>query len=487
MAFMSKQIALKWISENESRIIEISNRIWELAELGLVEFESSKLLADELELHGFGVERGVAGMPSAFVATYGSGKPVIGVLGQYDALPGLSQKTLPYKERLVEEGASGHGCGHNIYSASGTAAAIAVKEAIDGNGILGTVKFFGCPAEEIDIGKVFMVRDGVFDGVDSCLGHHPGQVNTADLRSSTATTQARFIFKGVASHAASSPADGRSALDAVELMNMGVNYMREHVIEKARIHYIIEDGGEVPNVVPPYARSWYFIRATEREQVASIYTWILDIAKGAALMTGTTHEVELVTAISNKIPNRTLSELVVKHMREIGAPEFTKEELEFASGIVKTIPLDKQRDILSGVHRYGLRRLNKLELVREITDPSGDGEVSPGSTDVSDISWNMPTIQFTTTCAVLGTPGHSWQGTAQYGMSIGHKGLIFGSKVLTASVIDLLTQPNLLKKAKEEWKDRMQDRVYNSPLPPDLEPPLEEAMLQAEISVRGRK
>jgi len=326
----------------------------------------------------------------------------------------------------------------------------------------------------------------VFDGVDACLGHHPGQVNTADLRSSTATTQARFIFKGIATHAASSPADGRSALDAVELMNMGVNYMREHIIEKARIHYIIEDGGEVPNVVPPYARSWYFIRAPEREQVASIYAWILDIAKGAALMTGTTHEVELVTAISNKIPNRTLSELVVKHMREIDAPQYTEEELKFASEIVKTIPLDKQREILRGVNRYGLKKLNRLELVREIIDPSGEGEASPGSTDVSDISWNMPTTQFNTTCAVLGTPGHSWQGAAQYGMSIGHKGLIFGSKVLAAAIIELLTNPNLLKKAKEEWRDRMRDRVYLSPLQPDLEPPLEEAKLQAEISVRGR-
>jgi len=484
---MSKEAALNWISENESRTIEISDKIWELAELGLVEFESSKILADELERHGFGVERSVAGMPTAFVATYGSGKPVIGILGEHDALPGLSQKPVPYKERLVEEGAPGHGCGHNIYDTSGMAAAIAVKEAIDDSGIQGTVKFFGCPAEEIDIGKVFMVRDGVFDGVDACLGHHPGQVNTAGLRSNTATTQARFIFKGIATHAAGSPEDGRSALDAVELMNMGVNYMREHVIEKARIHYIIEDGGEVPNVVPPYARSWYFIRAPEREQVSSIYAWILDIAKGAALMTGTTHEVELVTAISNKIPNRTLAEIVVSNMREIGAPEYTKEEHEFASEIVKTIPQDKQRDILRGVNRYGISKLNKLELVKDIIDPVGEGEVSPGSADTADVSWNMPTIVFNTTCAVIGTPGHSWQGAAQYGMSIGHKGLIFGSKVMAATVIDLLTKPNPLKKAKEEWRERMQGRVYTSPLPLDLKPPLEEAKLQAEISVRGRK
>jgi len=219
---MSKEIALDWISSNESRIIEISNRIWELAELGLMEYESSKLLANELEKKGFSVHRGIAGMPSAFSATFGSGKPVIGIMGEYDALPGLSQKPVPFKEPL-KEGGPGHGCGHNIHGTSGAAAAIATKVAMEANGIEGTLKFFGCPAEEIDIGKVFMVRDGVFKGVDACLSHHPGQSNTASLSSSTATTQARYVFKGIAAHAAGDPEDGRSALDAVELMNMGVN------------------------------------------------------------------------------------------------------------------------------------------------------------------------------------------------------------------------------------------------------------------------
>jgi aminobenzoyl-glutamate utilization protein B len=480
---MSKEAALSWISENEARIIEISDRIWALAELGLVEFKSSKLLADELERNGFTVELGVAGMPTAFVATYGEGKPVLGIMGEYDALPSVSQRRVPYRDPLVE-GGPGHGCGHNIHGTSGMAGAIATKEAMETEGIEGTMKFFGCPAEEIDIGKVFMVRDGVFDGVDACLSHHPGRLNTASLRSSTATTQARFIFRGVSAHAAGAW-EGRSALDAVELMNMGVNYLREHVIEKARIHYIIEDGGEVPNVVPPYARSWYFVRAPEREQVAPIYDRIIDVARGAAIMTGTTHEVRMVTAISNKIPNRTLAELVVGNMRQIGAPEYDEEDLDFAREIAETIPPDERRETLRSVNSLGLR-LEGLEPVRDVIDPLGDGEVGAGSTDVSDVSWNTPTMEFGTTCAVLGTPGHSWQITAQCGTGIGHKGLIFAAKTLSASAIDLLTMPSLLKKARGELAERLQGRVYASPIPPELKPPLEEAKRQAEISRRGK-
>jgi aminobenzoyl-glutamate utilization protein B len=365
------------------------------------------------------------------------------------------------------------------------AGAMAVKEAMEADGIEGTVRFFGCPAEEIDIGKVFMVRDGVFDGVDACLSHHPSQLNTASLRSSTATTQARFIFRGVTAHAAGDPESGRSALDAVELMNMGVNYLREHVIEKARIHYIIEDGGEVPNVVPPYARSWYFVRAPEKEQVAPIYDRIIDVARGAAIMTGTTHEVRMVTAISNKIPNRTLAELVVGNMREIGAPEYDEEELDFAREIAETIPPDERRETLRRVNSLGLR-LEGLEPVRDVIDPRGDGEVGAGSTDVSDVSWNTPTMEFGTTCAVLGTPGHSWQNTAQCGTGIGHKGLIFAAKTLSASAIDLLTKPSLLKKARGELTERLQGRGYASPIPLDLKPPLEEARRQAEIARRGK-
>jgi aminobenzoyl-glutamate utilization protein B len=469
---MSKEIALKWICEHEARIIEVSDKIWGFAELGLQEFKSSSLLSDELEAAGFAVQRGVAGMPTAFVASFGSGKPVIGIMGEYDALQGLSQKPVPTKDPLIP-GAPGHGCGHNIHGASGMAAAIATKTVMQVNGIQGTVKFFGCPAEESFSGKVFMVRDGVFNGVDAVLSHHPGAMNAATLKSSLANNSVKFHFYGVASHAAASPEEGRSALDAVELMNIGANYLREHIPQEARIHYVIEAGGGQPNVVPAYARSWYLIRAPEREQVERIYSRVLDIAKGAALMTGTNHEVEFIKGIYNKIPNRALAELVVSNMHEIGTPKYTAEEETFAKDIAKTIPHEQKMEHLRKSGRPDWKKITDVTLDGSIPDPWGDGEISPGSTDVSDVSWQAPTMEFETTAWVLGTPEHSWQNTAQAGMSIGHKSLIFAAKVMAASIIDLVTKPDLIEKAHEEFMNRLQNRVYVPPIPSDLKPPLD--------------
>jgi len=468
---MSKDVALSWIDENEKRIIEISDKIWELAEVGLLEHETAKLLSKEIEKHGFRVERGVAGMPTAFVATWGSGKPVIGVLGELDALPGLSQKPVPYKEPL-KEGAPGHGCGHNIHGTSGMAGAIAVKVALEEAGLPGTVKFYGCPAEETLVGKVFMVRDGLFDGVDAVLSHHPGSANTAGIGSSNAMNSVKFHFYGAASHAAGSPEQGRSALDAAELMNVGVNYMREHVIQEARIHYVIEDGGHEPNVVPPYARVWYYVRAPEREQVEQIYEWVLKIADGADLMARTTHKVEFLTGCYNLLPNKTLSELVVSNMREIGAPKHTEEELEFARELNESIPPEQKKESLRKSKRPGWEKMLDELFDERVLDAWNEGMVMAGSTDVSDVSWVTPTMEFSTTCCILGTPGHSWQFTAQTGTSIGHKSLIFASKVIAASAWDLLTKPELLKKAREEWKERLGGRVYKPPIPADLKPPL---------------
>jgi aminobenzoyl-glutamate utilization protein B len=467
-----KEKALNWISENESRIIQVSNKIWEWAELGLIEHKSSALLADELEKAGFKIQRGVAGMPTAFVATYGSGKPAIGVMGEYDALPGLSQKPIPRKEPLVP-GAPGHGCGHNIYGASGMAGAIAVKVAMESSGIKGTIKFFGCPAEENFSGKAFMVRDGVFNGLDAALGHHPGAMNVATLKSCLAINSAKFKFYGETAHAAGSPEHGRSALDAVELMNVGVNYLREHVIQEARIHYVIDSGGGQPNVVPAFARSWYYVRAPEREQVESIYKRVLDIAKGAALMTGTTHEVEFLEGLYNNIPNRPLAELVVKNMREIGTPKYTEGERSFAREVAKTISKEEKLEQLRKSKRPGWEKLLDVYLDESVPDPWGEGEVSPGSTDVAEVSWQMPTVEFSTATCILGTPGHSWQVAAFSGTSIGHKSLIFASKTIAASVIDLLENPEILKKAREDFATRLRGRVYKSPLSPDSKPPLD--------------
>jgi len=469
---MSKEIALKWISEHESRIVEVSNKIWEFAELGLQEFKSSSLLSNELEAAGFTVHRGVAGMPTAFVASYGSGKPVIGIMGEYDALQGLSQKPVSKKDPLIP-GAPGHGCGHNIHGTSGMAAAIAAKTVMQVNRIKGTVKFFGCPAEESFSGKVFMVRDGIFKGVDTVLSHHPGAMNTASLKSSNANNSVKFHFHGIASHAAASPEEGRSALDAIELMNIGANYLREHIPQEARIHYVIEAGGGQPNVVPAYARSWYLIRAPERAQVESIYNRVLDIAKGAALMTGTSHKAEFIKGVYNKIPNRALGELVISNMHEIGTPKYTAEEETFAKEIAKTVPNEQKMEHLKKSKRPNWEKLMDVNMDDSIPDLWGDGDVNPGSTDVSDVSWQAPTMEFETAAFILGTPGHSWQNTAQAGMSIGHKSLIFAAKTMAASIIDLLTRPDLLEKAHEEFMNRLQGRVYVPPIPSDLKPPLD--------------
>jgi len=467
-----KKFALEWIESNKERIIEICDKIWEYAELGLIEYKSSKLLADELEKHGFEVKRGVAGMPTAFVATWGEGKPVIGIMGEYDALPGLSQKKVPRPEPL-EPGKPGHGCGHNIHGTSGAAAAIAVKKAMEKYGLKGTVKFYGCPAEENFSGKVFMVRDGLFNDVDAVISHHPSTMNEVSLISSLAVNSAKFHFYGRASHAGASPEHGRSALDAIELMNIGVNYLREHIIQDARIHYIIEKGGDQPNIVPAYARSWYYVRAPERDELEEIYNWILDIAKGAAMMTRTKLEVEFIEGCYNLIPNRTMAELIVKNMREIGTPKYSQEDLEFAKEIAKTIPREMKIAQLKKSKRPGWERLIDKLIDDEVPDPWGEGEVMHGSTDVADVSWQAPTVEFSTAAWILGTPAHSWQAVAQSGTSLGHKSAVFAAKVMAATIIDLLTNEQLLAKAKEEHKRRLGGKQYKPPIPPDHKPPLD--------------
>jgi aminobenzoyl-glutamate utilization protein B len=470
--FGDKEYAFDWIEKSKKLIVGISDKVWEFAELGLIEFKSSALLADELEKNGFRVERGIAGMPTAFIATWGEGKPVIGIMGEYDALPGLSQKKVPWKEPL-ELGKPGHGCGHNIHGTSGMSAAIATKQAIEKHNRKGTVKFFGCPAEENFSGKVFMVRDGYFSDVDAVISHHPSTMNEASLLSSLAVNSVKFHFYGKASHAGASPEQGRSALDAVELMNIGVNYLREHVMQDARIHYIIEKGGDQPNIVPPYARSWYYVRAPERDQMEFIYNWILDIAKGAAIMTRTEAKTEFLEGIYNLIPNRTISELIVKNMREIGLPKYNDEALKFAEEIAKTITPEMKIAQLKKSKRPGWHRLVDKLTDDEAPNSWGEGEVSHGSTDVGDVSWQAPTVEFSTATWILGTPAHSWQAVAQNGVGIGHTSLIFAAKVMAATAIDLLTNEDALDKAREEHRQRTGNKQYKSPIPPDHKPPLD--------------
>ncbi len=467
-----KETSSSWIEKNEARIITISDKIWELAELGLIEFRSSKILADELETNGFKVERGVAGMPTAFVASWGSSKPIIGVLGEFDALPGLSQKKVPTKEPL-HLGKPGHGCGHNIHGASGMAAAVAVKNAMQKHRIGGTVKFFGCPAEENFNGKVFMVREGIFSSVDAILSHHPSDMNCAALKSCLSLDNVKFSFFGRSAHAGGSPHQGRSALDAVELMNVGVNYMREHMIQDARVHYIVERGGTQPNIVPDYARSWYYVRALEREQVEYLFKWVLDIAEGAARMTRTEMRYESMGGLYNLVPNKVISEKITFNMREIGVPKYDEEDLEFAKKISASIPPEMKYEEMKESKRPNWESLLDKLLDDEIADPWGEGLVSHGSTDVADVSWQMPAVEFNTATWVLGTPGHSWQNVAQSGIGIGHKSLIFAAKVMAATGIDLLTDAELLKNAKKEHKQRLAGKEYKCPLPSGSQPPLD--------------
>jgi len=468
---MLKEKAWNWIDEHKDEFIEVADKVWQYAELGLVETKSSKLIAEKLRENGFEVQHGVAGMPSAIVAKWGSGKPVIGFQGEYDALPGISNKVSSKQDPLVK-GAPGHGCGHNVHGATALTVAIGLRYLLEEEDMQGTIKFFGTPAEENYGGKVFMAREGLYDDLDVCLSHHPSSMNTASLMSSTAVNGVKFIYRGKTAHAAGNPEMGRSALDAIELMNTGVNYLREHIISDARIHYVIEEGGGQPNVVPDYARSWYYIRAPEREQLDLIYKRILKIAEGAALMTETELEVLFLDALYNIIPSETLANLVVKNMREIGAPEWSEEELEFAKEIASNFSVDAKMDALKRYKIPEYQKYRDVHLFTDILDPLGEGETSPGSSDVGDISWICPTTEFGTACNILGAPGHSWAFVAACGSTIGHKSLVFAAKTMAGAALELLTDTELINKAKKEHQDRLGGNTYQTPLPEGVEVPL---------------
>ncbi len=463
----------KWIDQEQERIIAVSDWIWELAETAMHEKASSAILADALEKEGFQVERGVAGMPTAFTATFGTGRPVIGVLGEYDALPGLNQgKTA--KQEPISKGAPGHGCGHNLLGAASFGAVLAVKAAMEDQALSGTIRYYGCPAEETGVGKAFMVRDGLFDDVDIALTWHPAGANYVKLVSNQAVNSVKFRFRGRTAHAASDPWNGRSALDAVELMNIGANYMREHIITDARIHYVITDGGLAPNIVPETAEVWYFVRAPQRTQVDEIYDRIVNIAKGAALMTETTMDIEFLSGIYNTLPNEAIAEVLQKNLQDVGAPQFTPEDLAFAEAMSKSITLKEKMQTLK---RYGDEAVEKMKdkfLCDMVLEPFGRGQVMGGSTDVADVSWVTPTGEMYTACCPLGVPGHSWQITASSGVGIGHRGMLAAAKVLATTAVDLMNDPESVKRAKEEFLKKTKDNPYQSPLPAGIKPPVVE-------------
>ncbi|UCH64190.1 MAG: amidohydrolase [Fidelibacterota bacterium] len=436
-------------------IEEMATLLWDYSELALEETLSAKMLSGKLEKAGFIVERGVAGMPTAFVATYGRGKPVIGILAEYDALPGVGNEPVPRRQPRADGVPSGQGCGHNLFGAACVAAAIAVKNGMAENQLPGTIKLFGTPAEETVVGKVYMARDGIFKGLDTALEWHPSDENSVRNQPGRAMNNFEVEFFGQAAHASADPWNGRSALDAVELMNFGVNLMREHVKPTTRLHYVIPGGGEAPNVVPEYTRVWYYVRALNREEVQQYYDWVLKIAESAALATGTTHKVHLITGVHEYLLNRPLQEAIQVNLELVGTPIFTKKEQAFARSIQRFLKI-KERGFSEELK----------PLADEPQPPRG------GSTDVAEVSWMTPTAGFSVVTAPEEIPWHNWATTASHGTAASRKGAVIAAKVLAATGVDLLTRPELLKEAQKFFKEASGGKAYRSPIPANQPPPL---------------
>ncbi len=449
----NKKAILASIEKHKAELIKISDKIWASAETAFEEYTSAEILASYAEKNGFTVERGVAGMPTAFVASYGSGKPVISILGEFDALPGISQKAQPTKEAL-NEGAGGHGCGHNLFGTGSLGAAIAVKELIERGKLKGTVKFMGAPSEEKFFGKIWMVREGIWNDVDVNISWHPAAKTEADVQSSLALVDFKVEFFGQAAHASADPWNGRSASDALELYTTGINYYREHVKPTVRMHYHIQDGGQVVNVVPDYARLWMRVRDTKREGMMPVYERVQKMVEGAAIMANVDYKVSLISGIYEVLVNRTGGEIMQKNLELLGPITYTDEEIAFGKKIQE----------VTGKAQVGMDSdIKPIEATKE--HPGG------GSTDVGDVSWNVANINLSVTTAPKDTPWHSWAVVACGGMSIGHKGMIYASNAMAMTMVDLFENPKMVDKVKAEYKQRKGNTVYKA-IVPDGPPPI---------------
>jgi aminobenzoyl-glutamate utilization protein B len=450
-----KRESMQAIDGRVSGYRDVALRIWEYAELGYQEVRSSELLASELEKEGFRLEKGVAGIPTAFVATYGSGSPVIAVLAEYDALPGLSQQAVPEK-KAAEGRSSGHGCGHHLFGTASMAAGIELKRQMQRNGWKGTIKVFGCPAEEGGSGKVYMVREGLFEDVDVAIHWHPDNENRVSLDGALANKSAKFRFYGTASHAAAAPEQGRSALDAVEAMNHMVNLMREHMPGTARVHYVITNGGKAPNVVPDFAEVYYYSRHPDKTEVVKLFDRIVKAAEGAALGTGTRMEYEIIGGTHDLLLLKGLNEDMHRNLVTAGGVNYSESEAGFAKKIQST---------LSG-------KVPALEEASRTQPLSLPENYSPGSTDVGDVSYRVPTVGFRTATWVPGTPAHSWQAVACGGTEIGVKGMMVAAKAMVCMGMDLLNRPDIVARAKSEFRQALGDYRY-APLLGDRKPALD--------------
>ncbi|MEZ4455960.1 MAG: amidohydrolase [Gemmatimonadales bacterium] len=431
----------------------VANKIWGFAEVGYHETRSSALLQDQLRAAGFTVEAGVADIPTAFVASWGQGKPVIAIIGEFDALPGLSQDAVPNRKALID-GGPGHGCGHHLFGTASTAAAIAVKNWLAQRGGQGTIRFYGTPAEEGGGGKVYMVRAGLFRDVDAVVTWHPGDGNQVSKATTLANISAKFRFHGVSAHAAAAPDQGRSALDGVEAMNAMINLMREHIPSETRIHYVITNGGKAPNVVPDFAEVYYYARHSDMRVLDGIWERIVAASKGAAMGTGTSVELELVNAVYNILPNDYLADLMHRQLTRVGGVRYDADETAFAETVRKT---------LTGT-------LPALGSAGTVLAP--EQGVSSASTDVGDVSWVVPTVQLNAATWVPGTPAHSWQAVASGGTSIGAKGMMVAAKTMALTAAELFSDPRHLAAARTEFTKRLGGATYQNRVG-DRPPPLD--------------
>ena len=455
-AYAQKEdLVIKNIEANTTAYADAAMQIWNFAEMGYQEYKSSALLMQILKDAGFTITPGVAGMPTAFIAEYGSGHPIIGILGEYDALPGLSQEAMP-EQKPITEGAPGHGCGHHLFGVGSAASAIAISEWLTKTKTPGTIRYYGTPAEEGGGGKTYMVKAGLFDDVDAVLHWHPSSGNSADASSSLANMSAKFRFYGVAAHASGAPQFGRSALDGVESMNYMVNMMREHIPQESRIHYVITKGGDAPNIVPAFAEVFYYCRHPDMAMVKQNFAWIVKAAEGAAMGTQTRMDYEVIHGLYNVKPNETLSRVMNKNLNLLGGYTYTPEEQAFAEKIQESL-----------VAPSNLANTNMVTPFKIEEDGKG------GSTDVGDVSWVVPTAGLWVATWVPGTSGHSWQAVAAGGTSIGTKGMILAAKTMALTAVDLYKNPATIAAAKEELLRRRGPDFKYVPLIGDRNPPLD--------------
>ena len=433
---------------------QIAYQIWQWAEPGYQEKKSSALLAENLEKAGFTIERGIAEIPTAFMATYGSGKPIIGILGEFDALPGLAQEALPEKRIRGGTNGNGHGCGHHMFGVASSAAAITIAEQIKSGTLKGTIRFYGTPAEEGGSAKTFITRAGFFNDCDAVLHWHPGDSNAAGDPTCLARIAVKFQFRGTSAHAAGAPEQGRSALDAVELTNHAAQLLREHTPDFTRIHHVITAGGGAPNVVPNFAEVFYYVRHPEPGIVKTLYQRLLKCVQAGALATETNLKVKYLGGTHNILPNDVLAKVTLRNLRELTNLNYNEEEMIFAKKLQESLP-----------------KVKPLNIISEVYDNSG--KITKGSTDVGDVSWVVPTSGLRTATWVPGTPAHSWQAVACGGMSIGKKGMLLAAKALAATAWDLFNEPNTLKDAKKELQERRKGQEYNALLEPGQKPPLD--------------